>query len=236
VTVAAVIVAGGVGERFGAPAGKQLAEAAGAPLLSWTLRAFEACGEVDDVVLVTHPDRVALYATEAVEPYALRKVVAVVGGGIRRQDSVAAGLAALPPATSIVAVHDGARPLVTPPTIASAVAALAADETLDGVVVGHPVFDTLKDVTPDLLVATTVDRTRLWVAQTPQVFRRDALVSAFAAAEDEGYTGTDDASLVERAGGRVLMFEGPRDNIKVTVAEDLAAVRAVLDARERSAS
>lgn len=235
-TVSAVIVAGGTGERFGAPGGKQLASAAGVPLLTWSLRAFDACDAVDEVVLVTHPDRVGLYAAEAVDACAVRKVTAVVAGGERRQDSVAAGLSAVSAGTTIVAVHDGARPLVTPPTISAAIEAVRVGAGLAGVVVGHPVFDTLKETGSDRLVTSTLDRSRLWTAQTPQVFRLDELVEAFASAEEAGFTGTDDASLVERMGGRVAMVEGPRDNIKVTVPEDLAIVEAVLAARARSVS
>jgi 2-C-methyl-D-erythritol 4-phosphate cytidylyltransferase len=228
---AAVIVAGGVGERFGDPRGKQLAPVGGLPVLAHTLRAFERCDVVDAIVVVTHPDRVETYRAEAVGPSGAGKVIAVVPGGATRTASVAAGLAALPRSCVAVAVHDGARAAVTPETIAAGFAALYADPLLDGVVVGHPALDTIKEADPDGRVISTPDRSRLWVAQTPQTFRLQSLLRAHATARRDGFEGTDDASLVERCGGTVSMLEGPRWNIKVTRPEDLPVLSALL--RER---
>lgn len=228
---AAIVVAGGTAERFGRPGGKQLAHLVGTSVLGHTLQAFEECAEIDEVVLVVHPDRVAEYAVEAAGTL---KVVGIVAGGDRRQDSVAAGLAALPADVDVVVVHDGARPLVAPSTISEAIRYLVTSGA-EGVVVGHPAYDTMKRVDGDGAVLRTEDRSTLWVAQTPQVFRAVRLRHAFALAEEEGFVGTDDASFVERHGGRVLMLLGPRDNIKVTVPEDLALVERLLEARgERS--
>lgn len=227
----AVIVAGGTGTRFGRPGGKQLALVAGAPLVVHTLRAFDACPVVDAVVLVCDPGRVEAYRSEAVEEAGITKVVAVVGGGETRRASVAEGLAALPAACTRVAVHDGARANIEPATIAAAFDSLDADPSLDGVVVGHPALDTVKAVGADGLVLSTPDRAGLWVAQTPQVFRREVLERAHERARADGFEGTDDASLVERAGGRVRMVEGPRWNLKVTVPEDVAVLEALLARR-----
>lgn len=228
---AAVIVAGGTGERSGLAGGKQLAVVAGLPVLSHTLHAFERCAAIDAIVVVVHPDRIAQYRSAAIDPLRLMKVVAVVGGGERRQDSVEAGLAALPADTDTVAVHDGARPLVTPDVIARAIGSLTADTSLSGVVVGHPSYDTLKTVDADGQVLGTPDRRTLWVAQTPQVFRAGALRDAYRAAAASGFTGTDDASIVEHAGGKVAMVAGPRDNIKITVPEDLLVVERIMESR-----
>lgn len=222
----AIVVAGGTGERFGSASGKQLAEVADRPVVAWAVAAFEACPGIDGIVVVAHPDRLQSYAEAVASP----KVVAVVAGGATRQESAAAGLAEVPADAVFVAVHDGARPLVTPAVIAEALRVLEEDESSDGVVVGHPVFDTLKRVEGDA-VRATVDRDGLWVAQTPQVFRTAALRKAYRTAEADGFLGTDDASLVERVGGRVRMVTGPRENIKVTVAEDAAVVDAILRAR-----
>ena len=228
---AAIIVAGGTGERFGREGGKQLARLVGTSVLGHTLQAFEACDDIDEVVLVVHPDRVAEFAVEAAGTL---KVEGIVAGGDRRQDSVAAGLAALSSDVDVVVVHDGARPLVTPAIISEAIEQLVTSGA-DGVVVGHPAYDTMKRVDGDGAVVATEDRSTLWVAQTPQVFRAARLRRAFAQAEEEGFVGTDDASFVERHGGRVVMILGPRDNIKVTVPEDLALVERLLEARgERS--
>lgn len=233
---AAIIVAGGSGERLGQAGGKQLLEVCGRPVLSHAIAAFEECAAIDTIVVVTHPARVDEYRQAAIDPLASTKVAAVVGGGSTRQESVAAGFAALGPDIDIVAIHDGARPLVTPDLVGRAIAALQAEPALAGVVVGHPSYDTMKHVDEYGVIVGTPDRATLWAAQTPQVFRAPALLSAHAAAAREGYIGTDDASLVERAGGVVRMLEGPRNNIKVTVAEDLALVELLLSGEIREAS
>lgn len=228
-SVVAIIVAGGTGERFGRAGGKQLAPLAGATVVTHTIGVFDACPAVNAIVVVTHPDAVASLG-EAIARST--HVIAVVAGGATRQDSVAAGLAALPDDASTVVVHDGARPLVTGETIIAALGAL--DEGVDGCVVGHPAYDTIKSVDDDGLVTATLDRSCLWVAQTPQVFRASTLRDAHDRARADGFLGTDDASLVERAGGRIRMVAGPRDNIKVTVAGDLVIAEAILRARGES--
>lgn len=230
--VAAVIVAGGDGERFGASGGKQLARVAGLPVLGHTLKAFERSALVTEVVVVVHPDRVEEYGSQALVASRLSKPASVVAGADTRQGSVRAGLSAVSSAVEIIAVHDGARPLVTAGCIDEAIAAVLR-EPIDGAVVGHPAYDTLKTV-DGLTVTGTPDRTRFWVAQTPQVFDAHVLREAYDRASATGSTGTDDAMLVELIGGVVRMIEGPRDNIKVTVAEDLGIVAAVLQQREGS--
>ena len=223
----AIIVAGGTGERLGLPGGKQLAEVAGRPVLSWSVAAFDASPLVDNIVVVCHPDRLAEYRAAAVESLGLATPVSFAAGGSTRQASVASGLEQVRENAALVLVHDGARPLVTPALIAETLAALEADSSADGAIVGQPVVDTLK-VVDGHTIAETADRTRFWAVQTPQAFRAIPLRAAYAAASADGFLGTDDASLVERAGGRVLVVEGPRDNIKVTVAEDLVLVEAAL--------
>jgi 2-C-methyl-D-erythritol 4-phosphate cytidylyltransferase len=230
---AAVIAAGGSGERFGIDSGKQLAIVAGLPVLAHTLRAFDRCDDVDVVVVVTHPDRVEEYRREAVE--AAGMVAAVVAGGATRVQSVRAGLAALPEGVDLVAVHDGARAAILPETITAAFLALASQPEVDGVVVGYPCVDTIKEADATGRVIETPDRIRFWNAQTPQVFRASTLSRAYWRAGIAGIEGTDDASLVEAAGGTVLMLEGPRSNVKVTVPEDLAILAALLEAREEGA-
>lgn len=228
---AAVIVAGGSGERSGLDGGKQLATVAGAPVLYHTLAAFAACDSVDAIIVVVHPDRVNEYLEIAIAPLGSAKVRAVVPGGSTRQESVRAGLAAVPEVAVVIAVHDGARPLVDAPVIDAAIAALVSDSSIDGVVLGHPSYDTLKIVDESGRVIGTADRRAFWAAQTPQVFRASALRSAYERARTLGYEGTDDASLVEADGGVLRMLEGPRDNIKVTVPGDLPIVELILAAR-----
>jgi 2-C-methyl-D-erythritol 4-phosphate cytidylyltransferase len=230
-SVGAVIVAGGSGERLGREGGKQLAFVAGLPVLSWTIKALADTPEIGIIVVVTHPERVSEYRAIAVEPLNIATPVLFAPGGASRQASVAAGLAALPDSVDVVVVQDGARPLLTPALVTEALEALRAAPSAAGVVVGHPAVDTLKLVEDDEVVATP-DRSQFWAVQTPQIFRSAALRDAYARAAREGFVGTDDSSLVERAGGRVVLVEGPRDNIKVTVPEDLALVEAVLGRRE----
>jgi 2-C-methyl-D-erythritol 4-phosphate cytidylyltransferase len=226
----AVVVAGGSGERFGDPRGKQLALVGGVPVLRHTVRAFELCDAVGAIVVVVHPDRVDEY--RAALGTVGRKVVAVVPGGDTRRASVAAGLSALPDGCDMVAIHDGARAAITAQTIAASFRALKEHPEADGVVVGHPAVDTIKEVDREGRVISTPDRARLWIAQTPQTFRTHALVSAHERAIADGFEGTDDATLVERTGGHVRMIEGSRWNLKVTVPEDLAVLAALLGARD----
>ncbi|MDZ4180248.1 MAG: 2-C-methyl-D-erythritol 4-phosphate cytidylyltransferase [Coriobacteriia bacterium] len=225
----AIIVAGGAGERFGAAGGKQLEMVLGLPILAHTLKAFESTMTVTRVVVVCHPERVDEYASRAVAPTLLTTPFTLAAGGDTRQESVARGLEALMPLSEaeIILVHDGARPLVSADLIDRAVRALAADTSLDGLVVGHPAYDTIKEVSDDTIVGTP-QRERLWVAQTPQVFRAEVFARAHALAAQRGFVGTDDSKLVEECGGRVGMFEGPRANIKVTVEADLTVVEAML--------
>lgn len=227
---AAVIVAGGGGERFGRSEGKQLALAAGRPVLSWTVEAFALAPEIELIVVVCPENRFAEYRAAAMDGFDLEKPMTLAASGVTRQDSVASGLAALPAEISTVAVHDGARPLVTPALISAVIAALNADPVAGGAVVGHSAVDTIK-VVADGTVIETPDRSTLWAIQTPQVFRLAALVSAYESAARDGFTGTDDASLLERVGARVVLVEGPRDNLKVTHAEDLAFVEQLLAGR-----
>lgn len=228
---AAIIVAGGSGERSGLSSGKQLAAVAGLPVLTHTLRVFGECIAIDEIVVVVHPERIEEYARVAIEPVGSPKISGIVAGGQTRQHSVHNGLAAVSDEATLVAVHDGARPLVTPALVTAMIDALAADAALAGLVVGHPSYDTLKTVRPDRHVVGTPDRSAVWVAQTPQVFRAPVLREAYERAAEDGFSGTDDASLVERLGHPVAMFPGPRDNLKVTVPEDLLIVERLLALR-----
>ena len=129
------------------------------------------------------------------------------------------GVDAVDPRFEIIAIHDGARPLVTLDLINRSICMLKGDQDIDGVVVGHPSVDTLKVVDSANIVGTP-DRNMFWIAQTPQVFRTGIYRRAHAAALSDGFVGTDDSSLIERLGGTVRVVEGRRDNIKLTVPED----------------
>ena len=227
---AAVIVAGGQAERFGNPGGKQLFEVLGKPVLTWSAEAFDAAPDVGLIVIVCPDDRREEYCKNAIDPYPFVTPIEFASAGEIRQESAMNGVDAVPSDFEYIAIHDGARPLVTVELIVHAISMLKGSIDLDGVVVGHPSIDTLKVVEGHSIVGTP-DRNAFWVAQTPQVFRAEMCRKAYQTAMIDGFVGTDDSSLLERIGGKVQMLEGPRDNIKVTVPEDVGPVIAALSSR-----
>lgn len=225
--VAAVIVAGGTGERFGNPGGKQLLPVCGKPLLTWSIQAFDAVGAVGRIAVVVPERRIDEYRALAVEPFDFVTPIDFVASGALRQESAMRGVEAVPASFKFIAMHDGARPIILPETIVHAINVLKGTLDADGVVCGHSAIDTLKVVDGGTVVGTP-ERGMFFVAQTPQIFHADVLRQAHQAAMEEGFVGTDDSSLVERVGGRVCLVNCPRDNIKLTVPEDLPSVQAFL--------
>lgn len=226
----AIILAGGTGERFGDPRGKQFAELCGLPIMSWSVMAFDRAPSVSSIVIVCAPDKVSTVQQEVLSRLTLAKPVGFAPSGATRQDSVYSGLQAVPRDAALVAVHDSARPLIEVDSIERCCAAVRADASLAGAICANRSVDTLKLVEGNKIVATP-NREFYWVAQTPQVFYAKPLMAAYKAALWEGFAGTDDASLVERHGGTVECVECPRDNIKVTVPEDLAVAAATMERR-----
>ncbi len=227
---AAIILAGGTGERFGKEGGKQLVEIAGKPVLTWSAEAFDAVGDIGLIVVVCPEDRHEEYLKKAIDPFPFVTPVIMAPSGPSRQESAFSGLEYVPDEYNYVVLHDGARPLISPDLISHAIAILQGNIDCDGAVVAHPAVDTLKVVENGVIVGTP-DRRVFWNAQTPQVFRAGIYRRAHASALSDGFMGTDDSSLIERLGGKVLVVEGKRDNIKLTVPEDYlmlaAAVRAL---------
>jgi 2-C-methyl-D-erythritol 4-phosphate cytidylyltransferase len=218
--VSAIIVAAGAGKRFGEP--KQFAYLKAKPVLEWTLERFQAHPEIGSIVLVL-PDE------QDLKHYRLRyaKIVDIVRGGERRQDSVWQGFRLLAPASpEVVLVHDGARPLVTAELISRVVAAARGGGAAVPVL---PVEETIKEVREGL-VAGTLDRSFLARSQTPQGFRYDVLSRAMDAARKDWYFGTDEAALVERIGLPVTAVAGDPRNIKITTPIDIPIAEALLDA------
>lgn len=211
---AVVIPAAGSGRRIGAGVNKLLLPLAGEPLLAHTLRAV-AAAEPDRIVLVTRPDeREAMAAVAA----AAGCPVSVADGGPTRQASVARGVQALPDQIELIAVHDGARPLLTADLLNASFAAAAEH---GAAVVAVPVADTLKVVDDDL-VTGSVDRARMWAMQTPQTFRAEWLREAIRYAAVTGFEGTDEVSLIEHLGRPVRVVPGSPRNLKVTRPDDYA--------------
>lgn len=231
----AVIAAGGVGSRMGAGSSKQLMHLAGKPVVARSTAIFQVVPEVTEIVIVIDPEDVERCRQEAVEKFGLAKVSAVVEGGETRARSVQNGLAQLGGDIDTVLVHDGARPLFPPELLAAGIRELETGGC-DGVVFGIPVTDTIKELAGEGgLVARTPDRTRLWAAQTPQIFSRATLEKAYAQPPEVLVAATDDASLVEMAGGRVRMVEGSPENIKITTPVDLALAEEILRRRGNKA-
>ncbi|HEX3518004.1 MAG TPA: 2-C-methyl-D-erythritol 4-phosphate cytidylyltransferase [Solirubrobacteraceae bacterium] len=214
----ALIVAAGSGERLGAGRPKALVELAGAPLLQWSIDALRALHGLSEIV-------VALPAGTPAPPG-----VSTVEGGPVRSDSVRRALAAAGEG-ELVLVHDAARPLLTPELAGAVIAALEHDQQADAAIAAAPVTDTVKRVDGDRAVTETLDRSQLWAVQTPQVFRRVALERALAVGEDELARATDDAWLVERSGGRVIVVPSIHPNLKVTTPLDLRVAELLLQER-----
>ena len=226
VPVVALVLAGGAGSRMGRP--KQFIDLLGAPALLHALRAFEETPEVARIYSVGDHARVGELAVES----GISKYVGCAPPGESRPLSARNGLRLCEDEEegTLVLVHDGSRCLVTPGLIARVVAAVLGDPAADGVVPALPVSDTVK-VAENGTVLETLDRTKLHAVQTPQAFRLGLLRVIYAEPEERLRDATDDASLVERAGGHILIVEGEKTNIKLTSPEDLIFAEAILAAR-----
>lgn len=225
IRAAVVVPAGGSGRRMGGVR-KQYLELLGEPVLVHALRPFLAHPAVEWIV-------VALPAEDLADPpawlTALDARIQLVAGGRERGDSVRAALEAVPDMADVVMVHDAARPLVSAEIIDRA---LAAALTGVGAIAAMPVADTLKEVGEDGEVRGTPDRERFWRAQTPQAFPRALILDAYRRAAADGFSGTDEAALVERYGGTVVVVEGAEENLKVTRPSDLVLAEAFLRIRD----
>ena len=219
---AAIVVAAGAGVRMGAGMPKALMPLGGRPLAAWCLDALAACDQITGVVVVAP----AGHETELAHAMGL-DLSQVVTGGRSRASSVRSGLDALDPEVELVLVHDAARPLVRPELIAAVIAGVG---DADGAIAAAPLADTPKRVGDDRAILETPSRAGLWLAQTPQVFRRAVLTDAFAAAraEDRIDAATDCASMVEAIAGRVLVVPSLTPNLKVTTPSDVRVAELLL--------
>ncbi len=220
----AIIVAAGKSERLPGAVPKQFQPVAGRPVVAHTLRKFDLCPEISDVVLVVAQEHL-LYASEAVvDRFDIKKVTGVVEGGKSRFESVYKGLMEVHESSDIVLVHDGVRPMVSPELISNGIAVCAES---DAVMTAIPVSDTVKRVESDYIIAT-LDRNRLYLAQTPQIFRYPLLIDAYSKAIRGNRSYTDDASVMEAAGYKVKILMGDECNIKITTPRDLDLMRYLL--------
>ncbi len=222
---AGLIVAAGEGHRLGAGIPKGFLQLGTSPLFLWSLRTFQGVEQIARIVLVVPADRQEL-ARSLCQQAGLTKVAAVIPGGRTRAESVYAGLENLSSqAPELVAIHDGVRPFVSPAII---IRTLGDAQRTGAAIAARPVTDTLKEVNSDGRVVGTADRAKFWQAQTPQTFRFSTIHDAYRQARAEGWEATDDAALVEKAGGQVTVVEDDPGNFKITLPEDWTRAQALV--------
>jgi 2-C-methyl-D-erythritol 4-phosphate cytidylyltransferase len=218
----AIIVAAGSGTRLGAPTAKAFVELCGEPLIVRSLRTIAQVDSIFELV-ITIPAGMESAARDLAMKAGLAIPVKITPGGAERQDSVRIALGLTSAEADTVVIHDAARPFATPAMFAESIAATEHD---DGGIVGIALADTLKRVNRGKIIET-VARAGLYQAQTPQAFRRGILIRAHEEGHRIRLTATDDADLVERAGGSVVVVEGSAKNLKITTAADLEIARAI---------
>ncbi len=219
-----IIVAAGRGKRMGPDVDKAFLSLGSKPVLIYSLLAFEKCAEIDEIILVVRKERIES-ARCAVQMFGCTKVRKIVAGGTQRQLSVAKGLAEVSEDTDIVAVHDGARPCITPTMIMETIK--SARQYGSGVA-AVKVTDTIKMVSKGQVIARTIDRTKLWQVQTPQAFKRELLEKAFKAVRKKKLKITDEASAVELISDAVRLVPSSSSNIKITSPDDLVLAAALM--------
>jgi len=233
--VHSIIVAGGKGKRMNGTIRKQYLNLAGLPILCHTLKVFDACKTIDHIFLVIPIDDISYCRQHILPAVQLTKTVHLVPGGNERQESVYNGLLAIQkqintpigPEDTVV-IHDGVRPFITCKQIDDCTRNAKANGAC---ILGIPVFETLKCMDVSGFVDKTIQRETIWLAQTPQAFLYHVIMKAHQKARQIQYLGTDDASLVEEAGGKVKIIQGSRYNIKITNQEDLNISEAIFKER-----
>ncbi len=221
----AIIVGGGLGTRIKGDLPKQFMKLGDRPILAHTVHKFQACDLIDEIILVVPEDYMGHCSQAIVDKFDFKKVTKIVSGGKERQDSVYSGLTACPSNTSIVAIHDAVRPFISTERISESVNLCQRKKA---VILAVRPKDTVKKGEGDSVV-TTLDRAKLWLTQTPQVFEYKLILQAYQKAQEDGFLGTDDSVLVERLGREVAILEGDYENIKITTAQDLAIAERLMD-------
>lgn len=219
-----IIVAAGKSERMGADVDKGFLSIGSKPVLAYSLQAFERCADIDGIILVVRKDRLDT-ASGMAHMFGCHKVKKVVVGGATRQLSVQSGLDELNDDVKIVAVHDGARPMVTPELISETIA--SAKKSGSGVAASK-ITDTVKYVERGLKVSKTIDRAKLWAVQTPQTFKVALLRKAFEVVNKKDVAVTDEASAAELAGIDVMLVPTALPNLKITMPQDLQVAAAIM--------
>jgi 2-C-methyl-D-erythritol 4-phosphate cytidylyltransferase len=225
--VSAIIVAAGKGVRMKGTMRKQYVDLSGRPVLSHSIMAFDSCSLIEEIFLVVPEEDVEYCQNKILSLLDVKNQINLVHGGAERQDSVYNGLQALTQNTDTVVIHDGVRPFVQRESLKECI---LGSKKFGACILGIRASDTLKRVGKSNIIETTLPRENIWLAQTPQAFRYDLILKAHESARQDGYVGTDDASLVERMGENVKIINGGRFNIKITKKEDLAVAKAIFDA------
>jgi 2-C-methyl-D-erythritol 4-phosphate cytidylyltransferase len=233
--VIAIVPAAGMGKRFGPGTKKPFQNLSGKPLIVWSLEALESVHEIEEIIPVLMKEDME-YGQRVFEEYGLRKIKMIAPGGKERQDSVYNGLRLIEDKKSIVLIHDGVRPLIERELIKRGVMEMRTSretsakegEGFDGVVLGVPVKDTIKEAKAGF-IRKTLKRESLWAVQTPQIFSLKKILNAYEKAAKEGFYSTDDSALLERYGGKVKVVTGSYRNIKITTPEDLEIAEFLLN-------
>ena len=225
-SVIAIVPAAGMGKRFGEGTNKPFASLGDKPLIIWAVEALQSLPEVAEIIPAVKEADVKP-CRRLFEEFLITKIRRIAPGGRERQDSVFNGLTLIQDKTAVVLVHDGVRPLIEPSVIKKVLQQLNG---CDGVVVGVPLKDTVKEVR-DGIVTNTPKRDMLWAVQTPQIFHFRALYDAYEKAMADSFYSTDDSALVERNGGKIRVVPGSYTNIKVTTPEDLLIAEVFLKMR-----
>jgi 2-C-methyl-D-erythritol 4-phosphate cytidylyltransferase len=232
--ISAIIVAAGKGVRMNASTKKQYLCLGGDPIVVRTLRLFSGCPFIDNIYLTVPPEDESFCRELIKNKTQIRTGCRVISGGKTRQESVYLGLLAMEneiSPTDLVAIHDGVRPLVTRKQIEACV---ASAEKNGACILGVPAHDTLKRVEDDSdIIEGTLTRKNIWLAQTPQVFKYELIRNAHERALKDGFTGTDDAMLVERVSFQVRVVPGSRTNLKITTPGDLALAEALASGKDQ---
>jgi 2-C-methyl-D-erythritol 4-phosphate cytidylyltransferase len=226
--VTAIILAAGRSSRMGGGTNKQFIELLGKPLLYYSLAAFQQSPSIDAVVLVRRPDY-GKQAEQIVHTFGFSKVTTYADGGAERQNSVWNGLQRCEPGTEIVAVHDGARPLVTPELVEATIESARVHGTG---IASTKIVDTIKEADEHRAILQTVDRTRLWSVQTPQTARIDLLRTGYAKVFEMKLIVTDESAAIKTLGVPVHLVEWPALNFKITTPADLSIAEALLRQRQ----
>jgi 2-C-methyl-D-erythritol 4-phosphate cytidylyltransferase len=224
--ISAVIVAGGKGTRMGQDINKQYIKIENKEILARTLEVFQAVDLIDEIILVVPEGDINFCKKNVVDKYNINKVMRIVTGGAERQNSVYNGLLNCSPDTSIVLIHDGARPFVTKDIIEKSI---ESAKEFGACAAAVPVKDTIKVANGEGFIIDTPNRSALFAVQTPQTFKYDLILKAHEEGMKKGIYATDDTMLVESLGHRVKIVEGSYFNIKITTPEDLTFAEAIIE-------